>query len=104
MLGQNTPAQSHALFQFSLSLTPSAVAANVAAEQAFSVATALPYGITLKTTDAILVTGPGTGNAAVLCGARVKDADEVYLMFCNTTAGSLTPAAGTHTFVVVRLA
>lgn len=104
MLGQNTPAQSHALFQFSLSLTPAAVAANVAAEQAVSVASALPFGITLKTTDAILVTGPGTGNACALVGARVKDADEVYLVYDNPTAGSLTPAAGTHNFVVVRLA
>lgn len=104
MLALNTPAEAHAIFQFSKSLTPSSVAANVAAEQAFSVASALPPAISLKTTDVLLVTGPGTGNAVALCSARVKDADEVYLTFCNTTAGALTPAAGTHNFVVVRLA
>lgn len=108
MLGTNVSKDNHALFTFTASLTPAATAANVFAEQAFTVSfgnnsSTLPKRIALKTTDLLFVTGPGSGNACALVNARVKDNDEVFLGFENTTAGSLTHAAGTFRFLVVRL-
>lgn len=77
------------------SLTPSAVAAATIAEQTFTVT-----GLT--TADKIIVNPPAIGNATGIAGARVSAADTLALRFCNPTAGSLTPSAGTYTVLALR--
>jgi hypothetical protein len=104
---QNTQLDRACAFVFTASLTPSSVSANVAAEQAFTVtagnnSSTLRTGIALRDTDLVMVTGPGTGNASALVGARVNSSGQLVLVFENTTAGSLTPAAGTYRVFVVR--
>ena len=88
------------IFGFSESITPAATAANVAAEQAFTPANA---PVDLKSSDLLFVSGPGAGNALLLGTARVNSTGQVVLNIVNTTAGSLTHAAGTFRFIVVRL-
>jgi hypothetical protein len=104
---QNTQGERASAFVFTASLTHAAVATNVAAEQAFTVtngtnSSTLRKGLTLRDTDLVMVTGPGTGNASALVGARVNTSGQLVLVFENTTAGSLTPAAGTYRVFVVR--
>lgn len=110
MLALNTAAGTHAVFQFQATITAASVATIVAAEQAFTITpgaatNTLRSGIGgLKSTDQISVTGPGTGNASALVGARINATGQVVLVFVNPTAGSLTPAAGVYQFTIVRLA
>jgi hypothetical protein len=104
---QNTQGASGSAFHFSVSLTPASVATNVAAEQAFTVtagsnSSTLKAGQALREGDMVFVTGPATGNASALCGARVNSSGQLVLVYVNTTAGSLTPAAGTFRVFVVR--
>lgn len=104
---QNSQGASRSAFVFTASLTPASVSANVAAEQAFTVtagnnSSTLRKGLTLRDTDLVFVTGPGTGNASALVGARINTSGQLVLVFENTTAGALTPAAGTHRVFVVR--
>lgn len=80
---------------YSQTVTPSAVNAATAAEQDFTVT-----GVT--TADKIIVNPVATGNATAVCAARVKSANTVSIQFVNPTAGSLTPGAGTYTFIAVR--
>ena len=104
---QNTQGAKASIFTFTVSLTPSAVSANVAAEQAFTItagnnSSTLRAGLGLEAGDFVSVTGPGTGNASALVGARVNSSGQLVLVFENTTAGSLTPAAGTYRVLVVK--
>lgn len=104
---QNSQGDAHSIFTFTVSLTPASVATNVAAEQAFTVtngnsSSTLRKGLTPRDTDLVFVTGPGTGNASALVGARINSSGQLVLVFENTTAGSLTPAAGTYRVLLVR--
>ncbi len=77
-------------------LTPVAVAASTAAEQSFTVRG-------LLTTDVVDVTFNGAQTAGLGVGnARVSAADTLTIMFANSTAGILTPAAGQYNITVSR--
>jgi predicted TIM-barrel enzyme len=104
---QNSQGDAHSMFTFTVSLTPASVSANVAAEQAFTVtngssSSTLRKGITPRDTDLVMVTGPGTGNSSALVGSRINSTGQLVLVFENTTAGGLTPAAGTYRVFLVR--
>lgn len=79
----------------SLSLTPAAVATIVAAKQTFTVAG-------LKVGDSVVPLSNPNATAAALCGAEVSAANTLRLTFVNPTAGSVTPTAGTYTFLVIK--
>jgi hypothetical protein len=91
---------SKSIFGFEQSLTPASVATNVAAEQAFTI-TASPS--VLKSTDLVYVTPPAMGNALAVSSARINTTGQLVIVFVNTTAGALTPAAGTYKVLVARL-
>jgi hypothetical protein len=104
---QNTQGEAHSLFVFTVSLTPASVAANLAAEQAFTVtngssSSTLRKGLVPRDIDHVVVTGPGTGNSSALVGARINSTGQLVLVFDNATAGALTPAAGTYRVFLVR--
>ena len=107
MFWSNNPTDSHSIFAFQATLTPASVANIVAAEQTFTVSpgtnsSTLPKGTTLKTTDHILCTGPGTGNASGMISCRVSSGTQVIIGWVNPTAGGLTPASGVYKFFVIR--
>lgn len=79
----------------SLSLTPASVATIVAAKQTFTVSG-------LKVGDSVVALSNPNTTAAALCGAEVSAADTLRLTFVNPTAGSVTPTAGTYTFLVIK--
>lgn len=91
------------VFGFNVTLTPVAVATIVCAEQAFTISGSASNGLPLKSTDHVSVVGPGTGNACALVGARINSTGQLVLIYCNPTAGSLTPAAGVHVVKISRL-
>lgn len=78
----------------SADLTPAAVAADTSAEQTFTVA-GLDVG------DVVFVSGPSTAGIGIV-GARVSAANTLAITYANSTAGSLTPAAGTYQIGVIR--
>lgn len=78
-----------------LSLTPAAVATIVAAKQTFAVAG-------LNAGDSVVPLSNPNATAAALCGAEVSAANTLRLTFVNPTAGSVTPTAGTYTFLVIK--
>lgn len=78
-----------------LSLTPAAVATIVAAKQTFTVAG-------LNARDSVVPLSNPNTTAAALCGAEVSAANTLRLTFVNPTAGSVTPTAGTYTFLVIK--
>lgn len=80
---------------YSQTITPASVATIVCAEQTFTVTG-------LKTTDAVFVSPAATGNATSMTQARVSAANTLALMYCNPTAGALTPGAGTYKIISVR--
>lgn len=80
---------------YSPSLTPSSVAAATVAAQAFTV-----NGI--KSGDVIFVTGPAVTNSSYMISARVSADNQINLIFCNPTAGALTPASGTYKIVAIE--
>lgn len=88
------------IFGFEASLTPAATAAASAVEQAFTVTTS---PVALKDTDLVFVSGVSSGNNVAIGDARVNTSGQVVIQFINPTAGSLTHAAGTFRFLVVRL-
>lgn len=83
---------------YSANLTPTvSVPAASTAEEVFTFT-----GLT--TADRVLVNNrtamtAGTG----IVGARVSAADSLAVRFCNTTAGALTPAAGTFAVIAIRV-
>jgi hypothetical protein len=83
------------IYVISASLTPSSVATITAAEQTFTVTG-------LLTGDIVHVSPPSITAGVTLATARVSAANTLALTFVNPTAGSLTPAAGTHVISVVR--
>lgn len=80
---------------YSQTITPASVATIVCAEQTFTVT-----GLT--TADKVLYNPPATGNATSAAQARVSAADTLAVMYCNPTAGALTPGAGTGVVVAFR--
>lgn len=80
---------------YSQTITPASVATVVCAEQTFTVT-----GLT--TEDAVIINPAATGNATSACQARVSAADTLAVMYCNPTAGALTPGAGTMTIIAIR--
>lgn len=90
------PAATASIRILSATLTPVAVAANISAEQTFTVT-----GVTAQDLVAA-VSGPNLGNATFLADARVVGADQIAVRFGNPTAGSLTPAAGVYSFLVAH--
>jgi len=78
-----------------VSWTPSAVSTVTAPAQTVTVP-----GV--KTTDWVFVSPPGQTAGVTIGSARVSADDTVSVQFVNPTAGSVTPAAGTHKFFVVR--
>lgn len=79
---------------YSPSLTPVAVPAQSASDQAFTVAG-------LATNDKVIVNPPDQTQASLIMG-RVTAANTITLTFTNPTAGSVTPAAGTYEIVAIR--
>jgi hypothetical protein len=80
-------------------ITPAATAANLGLEQDFDVPAGTPA---LKVTDAVLMSGVASGNSLVQCKARVKDSNTISIQYDNSTAGSLTYAAGAAYAVIIR--
>ena len=75
---------------FSISITPVAVAANITAEQSFTV-----LGISVG--DYINIASASAQTAGILIGnVRVSAANTLTVQFANITSGSLTPVAGTY--------
>lgn len=82
---------------FTAADTPASVAANTSQEESMTVT-----GV-LATDKLLAVIAPGANPAGVVKGgARISANDTVLVEFINTTAGGLSPAAGTYTFVVAR--
>jgi len=77
------------------SLTPASVATITCAEQSFTV-----NG--LKVGDIVMVNPPSITAGVSLTAARVSAANTLTITFCNPTAGSLTPAAGSYAINVMR--
>lgn len=73
---------------YTATVTPASVAANVCAEQTFTVT-----GLT--TSDVVFINPVATGNATSAGQARVSAANTIAITYCNPTAGGLTPGAGT---------
>jgi len=85
-----------AVRRFQAALSPAAVATIVCAEQAFTVG---PGDLNIGAQ--VTVTKPTTQTAG-LVGARVSSATQIALVFCNPTAGSVTPTAGeVYQFTVI---
>lgn len=78
------------------SLTPVAVAGSISAEQSFTV-------IGLQTGDYVDTNLSGAQTAGIgIVNARVSATNTLTVLFSNSTAGSLTPAAGTYTVRISR--
>ena len=91
----NDIVQPTAMRIFEASIAPASVAANVAAEQTFTV-----NG--LSTNDGVFISPVATGNATMAGQARVSAADTLAVTYTNPTAGALTPATGTMRILAVR--
>lgn len=78
-----------------VSWTPSAVSTVTAPVQTVTVP-----GV--KAGDFVTVTPPGQTAGVTIGSCRVSADNTVSVQFVNPTAGSVTPAAGTHKFLVVR--
>lgn len=95
--GEGTGAANLKFLNFSLALSPAAVAANTTAEQTFAVTG-------LKVGDVVLTVVKPTAQAGLgICGARVSALDQIAITFNNNTAAGITPtAAETYKIVVAR--
>ena len=80
---------------YSQTITPGSVAAATCAEQTFTVT-----GLT--TADKVFYNPPATDNATSAGQVRVSAANTLAVMYCNPTAGALTPGAGTGIVVAFR--
>ena len=78
-----------------VSITPAQVAANVAPAQTFTV-------LGVKAGDTVIVNPPAQTANIAIGNVYVSAANTVSIQFINPTAGALTPAAGVHTFTVIR--
>ncbi len=77
--------------RFALVITPAALANQAAS----GVQTFAATGIGLLATDTVVVTPPSTTAGITQGAAYVSASDTLAIQFANTTAGSLTPPAGT---------
>lgn len=77
-----------------VSWTPTAVSTITAPVQTVTVPGA-------KVGDFVYVTPPGQTAGVTIGSARVSATDTVSVQFVNPTVGSVTPAAGTHKFLVI---
>jgi len=80
-----------------VNITPASVAANVSAEQSFSVALA-------RTGDFVSVTPPSLTAGTVIGGCRASANGTVQITFGNLTGGGLTPPSGDYVFFMARAA
>lgn len=78
-----------------VSFTPAEVAANTAPAQTVTVP-----GV--RVGDAVFVNPPGQVAGVAQCNSYVSAADTVSIQYNNTTAGALTPTAGSHIVTVFR--
>lgn len=78
------------------SLTPVSVLANTSAEQTFTVPGLLVGDVVGVTFNGVMTAGLGITNA------RVSAVNVLTVGFQNSTAGPLTPTAGTYTLSVER--
>ncbi len=85
----------YGLFLVRATITPASVGAATSAEQTFS----LPN---VKVNDLVFINPPSTTAGTGVSGARITQADTVGITFSNSTAGSLTPAAGEYLFFIIR--
>ena len=92
-IGLGTPLTKDAVY--TPTLTPASVAAQITAEQTFSV-------LGLTTADKVIVNGPAPTAGTGIVNARVSAADTLALAFINTTGGPLTPASGIYTVLAFR--
>jgi hypothetical protein len=76
--------------------TPGSQATITCAPQSFTVT-----GVTTAD-QVVLVQWPATGNGTGYGVSHVTATNTIAQVVCNPTAGSLTPAAGTFTYMVVR--
>lgn len=81
---------------FALSLTPASVGAATTAEQTFTVP-----GVQIGDYVNCQFVGSQTAGISV-ANVRVTAANTIAIAFNNSTAGSLTPAAGVYGFVMGR--
>lgn len=79
----------------SVSFTPANVTTATCAEQDVTV-TGVAVG------DYVTVNPPAIANAIACCGARVKAANTVAVLFSNPTGSTAAPGAGTYTFRITR--
>ncbi len=87
--------------QLSVSLTPASVGAATCAEQTFTTAVSAALG-DLDAADFVAITPPAAANAATPVAAR-SGGGNLIIVFCNPTAGALTPAAGVYQIHVLRV-
>lgn len=92
-----TSLHSHPLTQhlWAVAYTPASVNAATTVEQTVTVP-----GV--KVGDIVQVTPPGFTAGVALTSARVAVVNVVRVTWVNTTAGALTPPAGTYKFLVMR--
>jgi len=93
-----TRGNSHETFYIGPSLTPVSVASYTSALQTFTIAG-------FQTSDIVSVVGlQGAQTAGIIIGeCDVLTAGILTVQFANTTAGAVTPAAGTYVFQVTRV-
>lgn len=80
----------------SVSLTPAAVATVTVAAQTL---TGIPG---VEATDIVICVRNPISNAVGIVGCVANGANSISMSFVNPTAGSLTPTAGTYTFLVIK--
>lgn len=81
--------------KYTVSITPTSVAATTIAEQTFTVT-----GV--ATGQVIVVSSPSAQTAGIgIVGCRVSAANTVAIAFHNITAGAVTPAAGSYVFMAL---
>ena len=93
------PTRGNLVYDFFIgpTLTPIAVLGNTSAEQPFTIP-----GI--QTNDTLDINFNGVQTAGIgIVNVRVSAANTIQIMFQNSTAGSLTPAAGQYIINIGRL-
>lgn len=78
------------------SLTPVAIAANITAEQTFTITGLLVNDIVRLSSTVAQTAG------VIINSSRVSAADTLSVSFGNLTAGSLTPVAGIYSLLIHR--
>lgn len=89
------PGNAGSISVVSVSWTPSSVSTITAPAQTVTVP-----GVLVG--DFVYVTPPGQTSGVTIGSAYVSAANTVSVQFVNPTAGSLTPTAGVHKFMVIR--